>query len=83
MTHSIQRWVPEPPRREFSDFATVAMILTMIRQSSQGPWTGSPAGREARKRIPAKRPHAQMFLAWQIHWKNPNAYQDTLKAMVG
>jgi hypothetical protein len=71
-----------PSRRpEPSTLPTVEAVLVQIRHSESGPTPATTAGRAARAAIPARRPHAQMFLAWELHYKNPDAMAETLRAL--
>lgn len=59
----------------------VGAVLKIVRAGLNPRPDGSPGAAAARAALPATKPHARMFMAWEVYYKNPNARRDALVAI--
>lgn len=68
------------PHLEISYFDTVADVLKILPQQLS-PDSVNPHTQAAVRALPAKRPAAQLFMAWEHYYGNPEARRDALLAL--
>jgi hypothetical protein len=64
-----------------SYFRTVADILKVVRGRGLQPSESGPSADAAKAAIPERFPHARMFMAWEVWYKNPQPRETVLEAM--
>jgi len=67
----------------YSHLETVPEVLNLVKGSGMALDADNDTARGARAAIPNTRPHAQLFMAWELYYQRKGARLRVLRAMDG
>lgn len=66
-----------------SFLGSVENVLDLVQRAELSEDSANSAAQAAIRAIPARRPQARLFMAWEVYYRNPDARRMTLEAMCG